>query len=86
MVACHYGLGMVTDLEKLAKQALSLPSAERLSLARRLLESAEPEIDDEIERAWEEEIERRIAEIDNGTAKGRSWKEIKQDFDARFRH
>ena len=76
---------MTNELEKVAEQALALPGAERLCLARRLLESMEPEIDEEVERAREEEIERRVAKIDAGLAEGRAWNEIKQDFDARFR-
>lgn len=34
---------MATELEKVVEQALSLPGLERLSVARRILESVEPE-------------------------------------------
>jgi Putative addiction module component len=37
-----------------------------------------------VERAWEDEIIKRIEKIDSGTAVGRSWEEIKQDFDSRL--
>jgi putative addiction module component (TIGR02574 family) len=76
---------MATELEKVVEQALALPGIERLSVARRILESVEPEASAEVERAWEEEIVRRIEQIDSGTATGRSWEEIKNDFDSRFR-
>ena len=66
-------------------QALSLPGTERLSVARRLLESIEPEVDQEVERAWEEQIVERIARIDAGTATGRPWEEIKKEFDSGLR-
>jgi len=49
------------------------------------LESVEPEAKEEVERAWEEEIIRRVEKIDSGTASGRSWEEIKKDFDSRFK-
>jgi len=75
---------MAIEVEKVLEQALSLPQKERLSLARRLLESVEPEFDAEVERAWEEEIVKRIAQIDLGTAVGRSWEEVKGDFHSRF--
>ncbi|MEK7684769.1 MAG: addiction module protein [Verrucomicrobiota bacterium] len=75
---------MTNELEKVAAQALSLPGTERLCLARRLLESVEPKADEEVERAWEDEIEKRIAKIDAGVAQGRSWEDIKKDFDSRF--
>jgi putative addiction module component (TIGR02574 family) len=75
---------MATELEKVVEQALSLPGLERLSVARRILESVEPQASDEVERAWEEEIVRRVEKIDSGTAKFRAWEEIKKDFDSRF--
>ena len=75
---------MANEVEKVVEQALSLPELERLSLARRLLEDVEPEVNAEVDRAWEEEIVRRIAQIDAGTAVGRSWEEIKRDFDSRY--
>ncbi len=69
---------MATELEKVVEQALSLPGLERLSVARQILESVEPEVSEEVERAWEEEIIKRIHKIDSGTASGRSWEEIKK--------
>ncbi len=75
---------MATELEKVVEQALSLPGLERLSVARRILESVEPQISEEVERAWEEEILKRVEKIDGGTAKFRPREEIKKDFDSRF--
>jgi putative addiction module component (TIGR02574 family) len=67
-----------------APQALSLSVRDRLRLASELLVSVEPPGSAEIERAWEEEIQRRIGEIDSGNAKGRGWDEIKRDFHSRY--
>ncbi len=75
---------MATELEKVLEQALSLPGLERLSVARRILESVEPQASEEVERAWEEEIVKRVEKIDSGTAEFRPWEEIKKDFDSRF--
>ncbi len=75
---------MATELEKVVEQALSLPGLERLSVARRILESVEPQASKEVERAWEEEIVKRVEKIDSGTAEFRPWEEIKKDFDSRF--
>ena len=77
---------MATELEKVVEQALSLPGPERLSVARRILESVEPQANEDVERAWEEEILKRVEKIDSGTAKFRPWEEIKKDFDSRFPH
>ena len=75
---------MASLFENVAEQALSLSVRERLRLASELLESVEPRGDEEIERAWEQEIQRRIADIDSGKAKGRAWDDVKRDFDSRY--
>lgn len=75
---------MATQLEKVVEQALSLPAYERLRVARTILESAEPQAGEEVERAWEEEIVKRVERVDSGTATGRSWEEIKKDFESLF--
>jgi len=75
---------MASPFENVTEQALSLSAPERLRLATELLQSVEPQGSEEIERAWEDEIQRRITEIDSGKAKGRSWDEIKRDFNSRY--
>jgi len=57
---------MSTQFDKLCAEALKLPSDLRAQLADRLLASlvGEGEIDD----AWFAEVERRIAEVENGQA------------------
>ena len=54
--------------EELSRKALALPVEERIWLAEELLATVQ-EVDAEVEAAWDEEIKRRIAEIDNGTAR-----------------
>ena len=53
----------VTDV---TSRALSLPRAERAQLAQQLIASLDR--DPEIEAAWDEEIRRRVAELEKGTA------------------
>jgi putative addiction module component (TIGR02574 family) len=55
---------MDTELEKLEAEALKLAPGERAALAQRLLASLEE--DTEIEEAWAQEVERRIAEVESG--------------------
>ena len=55
-------------VDELSRKALSLPPAERVRLAEELLATVQPK-DAEVETAWDEEIKRRIAEIDAGMAK-----------------
>jgi putative addiction module component (TIGR02574 family) len=59
----------MSDLvEELARKARALSPEDRVRLAEELLATVQ-EVDPEIEAAWDEEIRRRIAEIDGGTAK-----------------
>ena len=62
---------MATNLEQIEAMALALPIKQRGELAHRLIVSldGEPEgTPEEIAQAWDEEIARRVAEIDAGTA------------------
>ena len=59
---------MSTLAEELSRKALALPPEERVWLAEELLATVQ-EVDAEVEAAWDEEIKRRIAEIDSGAAK-----------------
>lgn len=59
---------MSTTVEELSRQALALPPAQRVQLAETLLATVQA-IDAEVEAAWDDEIQRRIAEIDSGAAR-----------------
>lgn len=54
--------------DELSRKARALPPEERIRLAEELLSSVQ-ESDEEIEAAWAEEIERRLEEVESGTAK-----------------
>jgi putative addiction module component (TIGR02574 family) len=60
---------MKEPLDRVEAEALRLPVQDRARLAPRLLESLD-EIDDprEVEGAWKEEIEKRLAEYAGGAA------------------
>ena len=74
---------MATAFDNVAEQARALSASDRLRLATELLQSVGLQTREEAERAWEKEIERRISAVDSGNARGRSWDEIKRDFDSR---
>lgn len=62
---------MSATLDELEAQAIELPAEQRGELIHRLLVSLDGEPDgtpEEIAQAWDEEIARRVAEIDAGTA------------------
>ncbi len=56
---------MQTSFETVESEALKLNVTERAKLAEHLIASLDE--DSEIEEAWAEEVERRIAEIEAGT-------------------
>ena len=58
---------MSAQLEALQAQALQLSPEERAQLADRLITSLFE--DHDIEAAWAEEVERRIADIESGRSK-----------------
>jgi putative addiction module component (TIGR02574 family) len=53
--------------DELARKARSLPPEERVRLAEELLATVH-DFDDDVDAAWDEEIKRRVAEIDSGVA------------------
>ena len=56
---------MGNQLELLEREALKLSSGERAAFARVLLSSLDE--DNEIEEAWADEMERRIAQVEAGS-------------------
>jgi putative addiction module component (TIGR02574 family) len=57
-----------TALETVRSEALNLSEAERAELAYNLVTSLDGSPDSDVEKAWDNEIMRRLAEIDAGTA------------------
>jgi putative addiction module component (TIGR02574 family) len=75
-------------LDELEAQAMKLPPQERGELIHRLLTSldGEPEgTPEQIAKAWDEEIARRVAEIDAGTAVLIPEEEVFAEIDAMLR-
>src|SRR5919108_1279020 len=68
---------MSTPVSELFRQASELDEHDRATLAGLLLESLEHEVDENVESAWQEEIERRLAELDANTVKLVPWDEVK---------
>lgn len=60
---------MATRTDRVVEEALSLPADARLNLVERLLASLNLPVDEEIDRLWAEEAERRVSQIEAGEAK-----------------
>lgn len=50
---------------ELAERAMSLPVEQRARLAEQILSTLDPQ-DDSVEQAWDQEIRKRLDEIDSG--------------------
>ena len=57
---------MLHDFDQILKAALALPPGARAMLADHLLASLDGPTQKEIDAAWAEEIERRVAAFDRG--------------------
>lgn len=57
---------MTTANDRVIEEALSLPADVRLRLVEKLLTSLNLPTDQEIDRLWAEEAERRVSQIDAG--------------------
>ena len=60
---------MATTNDRVIEEALSLPADVRLNLVEKLLTSLNLPIDEEIDRLWAEEAERRVSQIEEGKTK-----------------
>ena len=69
---------MTEEATKLLKKALALPVAERAELAGWLFESLDSTGDESVAAAWDQEIARRMAELDSGKVKPISLEQARQ--------
>ena len=77
---------MTQEASELLKKALALSTEERAELADSLLESLEERHEDPgaVEVAWNDEIARRIGELDSSKAKTIPWEEVRQRISAKL--
>ena len=70
------------DISDLLKKALELPTEARAALAGSLLESLDEAVDPLAERDWNDEITRRIQELDSGKVRPVSWADARSQIAA----
>ena len=66
---------MTQQAQDLLRRALSLSEEERAYLASSLMDSLDGSADPSAEAAWNEEIARRITDLDSGRVKTVPWEE-----------
>ena len=77
---------MPKTLAEVTCDAADLPAPERLKLARILLDLSDPatESPDDVQNAWDQEIERRLQELRSGKVKGVPLEEVTAKIEARL--
>jgi len=63
---------------KLLEQALALSVEEQEALAESLISSLGGKLDEGVLAAWNEEVKKRIADLDSGRAKTIPWSEVRE--------
>lgn len=77
----------MTIAEQILDSALDLPNDHRAWIAEKLIESLDTEtFADDVAEAWHEEIRLRLQKVTAGTARGRPWEEVRDEFDRKLRN
>jgi putative addiction module component (TIGR02574 family) len=68
--------------EKIKKQGIELSSHERAELAHMLIDSLQPEKEFVSEKAWSEELKKRIDGYEQSNSSTKPWSEVKKNAQA----
>jgi putative addiction module component (TIGR02574 family) len=74
---------MARDPAQLLHEAMELPVEARAALANSLLDSLDSEIDADAEQLWRQEIERRLASLNDQSVQLVPWSEVQKRLRAR---
>jgi putative addiction module component (TIGR02574 family) len=80
----RYNLLMSRTAAEILEDARQLPPSEFDWLIGELLQDGDGSSDAEIEASWKDEVERRVAEVEAGTAVTYSWEEVEAQLRARL--
>ena len=69
---------MTSDATKLLEAALKLPPEARAAIAGSLLDSLDTTVDSDAEGKWEEEIARRLKDLDSSSSRVVSWSDARR--------
>ena len=75
---------MTREVQDLLQRAMTLSVTDRAELAGSLLDTLDDAVDEDAEVAWQEEIARRLRELESGRAETVSWTEIRRGLAARL--
>jgi putative addiction module component (TIGR02574 family) len=69
---------MTHEAHELLEKALALPENDRAELAGNLISSLDTTIDQDADAAWQQEVARRLQEVQSRKVKTVSWEEVQQ--------
>ena len=75
---------MSKALEEVTREAIDLPSHQRLALAAFLIELEDTSEDSDVQTAWETEIQARVRAVDEGRVAGIPYEQVLARVDARL--
>ena len=73
---------MTQKSQVVLEEALKLSVTERAEVAEQLIASLDEVPDTDVEQAWQEEVQRRLGQIERGEVKTIPWEEVQR----RLRH
>lgn len=69
---------MTQEAHELLQKALALPENERAELAGNLIASLDSTVDQDVDTAWQQEVVRRLHDVQSGKVETISWQEVQQ--------
>jgi len=69
---------LTPEAHELLQQALALPEKERAELAGSLISSLDAVVDPDVDAAWQQEVARRLHEVQSGEVKTVAWEEVQR--------
>jgi putative addiction module component (TIGR02574 family) len=69
---------MTPQVSKLLEQALSLSIEEQEALADSLISNLGGKVDEGVQAAWDEEVKRRIEELDSAKSETIPWNQVRE--------
>jgi putative addiction module component (TIGR02574 family) len=69
---------MAASRDDIFRSALALEEADRVDLISALIDSLESEIEEGVEEAWRQEIERRARDLESGAVQSIPWDVVRE--------
>ncbi len=68
---------MKAEVQRVLDQTMKMPPTDRAAIAEHLIAGLDEVTEKEVEKAWQEEIQRRLAQIDSSEVECIPWEEVK---------